>query len=137
MSSLLLNAFLTKFISLYMPSLQELVLQPQVVLGYKGHTPAQMLELARLPHLRRLSLTLSVRDLIMNMPEIVFVLREFLALRSLVLSWGRNCDAYDLPESRALHMMGWLRDALKAENADIRLQLSYDMHRAFYTRNAW
>ena len=59
------------------------------------------------------------------------------ALRSLVLSWGRNCDAYDLGESKLLHMMCWLQNALKAENANIDLQLSYDMHPNIYTRNLY
>ena len=137
MSSLLVNAFLNKFISLYMPALRELGLQPQVVLGYKGMTPTEIRDLTRLATLERLSIPLSARDLVMNMPEIVFVLREFPALRSLVASWGRSCNAYDLPEERAFAMMQWLANALKAENADIALQLSYDMHAAAYARNIW
>lgn len=63
-------------------------------------SPAQMHELTRLQHLERLSLPLSVRECEMNMPEVVYVLRDMACLRFLVLSWGRWCNAYDINDNK-------------------------------------
>ena len=53
-------------------------------------------ELNQLKKLRRLSLPLSIRECIMNMPEVIYVLREFPSLRFLILSWGMWCESYDI-----------------------------------------
>ena len=50
-------------------------MQPQAVLGYGGLTPDQVQELSRLNQLEKLSVPLSIRECIMNLPQIIFVLR--------------------------------------------------------------
>merc|ERR1712115_412008 len=119
---------MTRGIAVYMPNLVELEIQPQTVLGYAGLTPQQVRELARLQDLQRLALPLSVRSCEMNLPEMVYVLKEFLSLRFLTLSWGLLHDSYDITRSKISYMMNWLQNALRAENANINLQLSYEHH---------
>ena len=92
MSSLLVHDFMMRGIAHYMPGLIELEVQPSTVLGYCGLRPDQLLELARLPNLSRLSVPLSIREFEMNLPQAIFVLREFPSLRHLTLSWGLLCD---------------------------------------------
>jgi len=128
MSSLLVHDFMMRGISRYMPTLTELEVQPQTVLGYRGLKPEQILELSRLQYLERLSIPLSIRECIMNLPHIIFVLREFPSLRFLTLSWGMLCDSYDISSGKISYMMQWLLNALEAENANIHLQLSYEHH---------
>ena len=101
-------------------------IQPQTVLGYAGLTPQQVRELARLQDLQRLAVPLSVRSCEMNLPEMIYVLKEFLSLRFLTLSWGLLHDSYDITRSKISYMMNWLDNALRAENANINLQLSYE-----------
>ena len=60
--------------------------------------PQQVLELSALKKLQNLSVPLSIRDCIMNLPEIIFVLREFESLRYLTLSWGLSHESYDIRE---------------------------------------
>ena len=55
-----------------------------------------MKEFSRLKKLERLSVPLSIRECIMNMPEVVYVLREFDSLRHLILSWGMWHESYDI-----------------------------------------
>ena len=102
--------------------------QPQAVIGYSGLTPDQILELSYLKKLEKLSVPLSIRECTMNLPQIIFVLREFPALRYLTLSWGLNHESYDISKSKIRYMMDWLFNALGAENANIHLQLSYKQH---------
>ncbi len=63
-------------------------------------TPQQMRELNRLMYLERLSLPMSMKDCVMNMPEVVVVLSGMSCLRYLVLSWGKWCNAYDIGDNR-------------------------------------
>jgi len=128
MSSLLVHDFLTRGISCYMPELVELEVQPQTVMGYGGLRPSQVRELNQLKKLRRLSLPLSIRECIMNMPEVIYVLREFPSLRFLILSWGMWCESYDISKGKISYLMAWLYNALGAENANIHLQLCYKQH---------
>ena len=128
MTSLLLNAFLTRFLAFYAPNLEEVELQPESAVGYPGMTPGQMRELSDLHALSRLSLPLATTECVMNMPELIYVLREFKCLRYLVLSWGRASNAYDVNTKTIMNLMNWLFNALGAENADIHLQLSYKLH---------
>eukprot|EP00092_Neocalanus_flemingeri_P003022 GFUD01003231.1.p1 GENE.GFUD01003231.1~~GFUD01003231.1.p1 ORF type:complete len:621 (-),score=171.92 GFUD01003231.1:623-2485(-) len=128
MSSLLVHDFMMRGISHYMPALTELEIQPQTVLGYCGLRPDQVLELSSLMHLEKLSLPLSIRECIMNLPQIIFVLREFPSLRFLTLSWGMWCESYDISRGKISYMMAWLFNALGAENANIHLELSYKQH---------
>lgn len=128
MSSLLVHDFMMRGISHYMPALKELEIQPQTVMGYGGLRPDQVMELSSLQHLEKLSIPLSIRECIMNLPQIIFVLREFPSLRYLTLSWGMWCDSYDISKGKISYMMDWLFNALGAENANIHLQLSYKQH---------
>ena len=64
----------------------------------------------------------------MNLPELIYVLREFPSLRYLTLSWGLLHESYDVSRSRISYMMMWLNTALSAENVNINLQLSYRQH---------
>ena len=109
-------------------------MQPQAVLGYSGLSPEQVRDLARLARLQRLSVPLSIRECIMNLPQIIFVLREFPSLRYLTLSWGLAHESYDISRSKITYMMDWLFNALGAENANIHLQLSYKQHPQEYRR---
>ena len=70
----------------------------------------------------------------MNLPQIIFVLREFPSLRYLTLSWGLAHESYDISRSKITYMMDWLFNALGAENANIHLQLSYKQHPQEYRR---
>ena len=128
MSSLLVHDFMMRGISHYMPALTELEVQPQTVIGYGGLRPDQVMELSSLMHLQKLSLPLSIRECIMNLPQMIFVLREFPSLRFLTLSWGMWCESYDISKGKISFMMDWLFNALGAENANIHLQLSYKQH---------
>lgn len=128
MSSLLVHDFLTRGIAFYMPELIELEVQPQTVTGYGGLFPCQVKELSRLKKLERLSVPLSIRECIMNMPEVVYVLREFDSLRFLILSWGMWHEHYDISKGKISYLMAWLFNALEAENANIHLQLCYKQH---------
>jgi len=136
MSSLLVHEFMLRGIAAYMPQLRELEVQPQTAMGYGGLRPDQMLELAALPHLARLSLPLSIKECIMNLPQVIMVLREFPSLRHLTLSWGLWCDSYDVSRNKVATMMAWLLNALQAENANIDLQLSYKQHPQEYAHPA-
>ena len=106
-----------------------LQVQPQTVLGYAGLTPQQVKELSSLARLHKLAVPLSVRSCEMNLPELIFVLREFRNLRYLTLSWGLSHESYDINRSKISYMMSWLANTLSAENVDINLQLSYRHHR--------
>ena len=103
-------------------------------MGYSGLTPDQVVELSRLSRLEKLSVPLSIRECIMNLPQMIFVLREFQSLRFLTLSWGLSHESYDISRSKITYMMDWLFNALGAENANIHLQLSYNQHPQEYRR---
>lgn len=133
MRSLLVHGFLTRGIAFYMPELVELEVQPQTVYGYGGLLPSQVKELGRLKKLQRLSVPLSIRECIMNMPEVVYVLREFDSLRHLILSWGMFAQVYDISKGKISYLMAWLFNALEAENANIHLQLCYKQHPHLFT----
>ena len=105
-----------------------LQIQPQTVLGYAGLSPRQVRELARLEDLERLAVPLSIRSCEMNLPEMIYVLKEFSSLRFLTLSWGLSHESYDINRSKISYMMHWLQNAIRAENANINLQLSYEHH---------
>ena len=64
----------------------------------------------------------------MNLPELIDVLREFYSLRHLTQSWGLSHESYDINRNNISNKMVWLRNALKAENVNINLQLSYYHH---------
>ena len=128
MASLLVHNFMMKGIATYMPKLKELEVQPQTVIGYCGLTPDQVLQLAVLRNLQKLSVPLSMRECFNNMPQIIFVLREFPSLRYLTLSWGLSHESYDISKSKISYLMDWLGRAIGAENANIHLQLSYKQH---------
>ena len=104
------------------------------MLGYSGLTPDQVVDLSRLSRLEKLSVPLSIRECIMNLPQMIFVLREFQSLRFLTLSWGLSHESYDISRSKITYMMDWLFNALGAENANIHLQLSYTQHPQEYRR---
>ena len=70
------------------PNLVEVVIQPNKATCCAGFSPNEILQLKTLHHLNRLSVVLSTKDCVSNMPAVVYVLREFSSLRHLVLSWG-------------------------------------------------
>ena len=98
------------------------------MLGYAGLTPQQVRQLSSLSGLKKLAVPLSIRSCEMNLPELIYVLREFPSLRYLTLSWGLLHESYDVSRSRISYMMMWLNTALSAENVNINLQLSYRQH---------
>jgi len=131
LSSLLTHSNLTSVLAVYLPGLEELELQPQLVSTYRGLSPKQIKELSVLPNLERLSLPISTQDCQSNMPEVVYVLKEFRALRHLVLSWGSggtNLFGDHVNRSQISFSMAWLHMALGAENANINLQFSAKHH---------
>lgn len=130
--SLSANPLLTVAIAHLMPSLEELELQPQTVLGYQGMTPLQVRALARLVNLKKLSVPLSLHACTMNMPMIIFVLRDFVCLRFLVLSWVKQHNCYDLTDSNIISCMRFLYSALIGGNSVIHLQLCFRLHPRLY-----
>jgi hypothetical protein len=85
-------------------------------------------QLSALKELRCLSAPISVKECVMNMPAMVCVLREFGALRNLVLSWGRDVVGYDSGSGNVGFMTRWLVNAVQSENANLRINLDYWLH---------
>lgn len=132
-SSLLLLNNLTKCIGLYMPNLVQLELEPESAHGFRGLTLKQIRDLWPLKELSKLSLPFSMEDCVMNMPQTIFILREFQNLRHFILAWGwAGSDAWFSTVPRASSMLNWLSEALAAENANINLQLNYRLHQGMY-----
>ena len=96
--------YLLKAVSLFMPEIRELEIQPGTVMGYAGMPPSQVLELAGLKELTYLSVPLSMAECISNLPEVIYVLKEFRSLRFLVLSWGTQDTALESHSSRISFM---------------------------------
>ena len=113
------------------PNLEELVLRPEEGQNMPGFLLNDILQLARLKKLQRLEVPASCEDCLNNMPEFVYVLREFPSLRYLSLSWGLQPP--DTNSSRLYRMVAWLEHVLKADNANIHLQMCYDIHHNIYT----
>lgn len=131
--SLLWNPLMTQVISLYMPNLVELEIQPENATDFEGFHLNRLLDLTSMPNLVRLSIPLSLDSCIMNMPELVVFLARFQVLKSLVLSWGlMNLESLT---SRIEYLIRWLQSALKAENANISAQLDYTRHPNIFHSN--
>ena len=116
-------------ISNLVPNLEELILRPTLPLQFKGFLLLDVWVLSRLMHLKKLEITLSSADCANNMPEVVYVLRSFPALRYLTISWGTYVD---MNNHRMARLISWLQTALDADNANIYIQASYDMHSSLY-----
>ncbi len=128
--SLSYHPFITHSIAHFMPNLKELVISPQSSTNTTGLEILQIRELTSMERLERLNVPLSLDDCMSNMPQVVYVLREFPALRYLVASWGSSAD---FNPSRILRLQYWLENALQAENANIHLQLNFELHHGIYT----
>ncbi len=124
---------LIEYLLVLAPNLEELVLRPQKDLDMliKGLELSQISQLSKFSKLQKLEVQVATEDCINNMPEFVYVLREFPALRYLVLSWG----AYppEVNYTSYYRMVEWLNSALRADNADILVQISYPKHSNIYT----
>ena len=134
-SSFLVSQYITKCIVRFMPKLQEIVLRPEAIEGHGLNTPGLLLEdlhhLAALQDLVRLEAPISTEDCINNMPEFVYVLRDFPKLRHLTVSWGKTPP--EVHFGRKFKLVEWLRNVLQAENANISVQFSHALHASFYS----
>jgi len=88
LSSLTNQPWLTRSVSVYMPNLRELIIQPQVVVGYNGLLISQIRELNRLKYLVKLSMPVSTLELSNNPPTLAILVKGFNCLRNLILSWS-------------------------------------------------
>ena len=112
------------------PNLEELVLRPSLPLTFSGFLLEQVWFLCSLQYLKRLEITISSLDCANNMPELIYVLRDFPALRYLTISWGQFVD---LNNYRMARLISWLHTALEADNANIHVQTCYSMHSSLYS----
>lgn len=120
---------LTSFILHYMPNLERLELQPETTFTFSGLKPRELEKLAGLLKLTRLSVALSLKAYIMNLPEIIFILRKFPQLRYLVISWGKAHSVFnEIGNKRMTSMTHWLQSALISENANIHLEIDFLLH---------
>jgi len=134
LSSLTQQPHLVSVIATYMPALEELEIQPQTILGYTGLHPNQMRKLGQLANLKRLSIPLSVKECTSNMPAVIYVLKEFKALRNLILSWGMWCDNHNAQNVQVGYLMSWLYITLGGFNSRIRVQLHIHHHHREYVQ---
>ena len=114
-----------------MPNLVELVLRPEEGHPGPGLVLDDLRQLAALKDLQRLEAPVSTDDSISNMPEFVFVLREFASLRFLTVSWSKAPP--EVQFGRQKRLVEWLDNALLADNANIHLQISHTLHSSLYT----
>ena len=126
-------AHIARNVANFMPNLSELRLEPLThSFRFPGLLPKDVSELNVMRHLRNLSIPLAIHAFMMNMPEMVYVLRNFQSLRNLVLSWGSTEENYTYSSHRIMYMMRWLSNALISENANINVQLCFNVHQDIY-----
>ena len=126
-------AHISRNVANFMPNLEELQLQPYCPsFRFPGLLPEDVNELNIMKHLRNLSIPLAIHAFMMNMPEMVYILRHFQSLRNLTLSWGSTEENYSYSSNRILYMMRWLTNALTCENANINVQLCFNVHQNIY-----
>lgn len=126
------RAILGKALGRIFPNLRELELQPEAVDWEVGLWPEDISDLSAMPNLRCLSVVVSVNECVMNMPALVVALEELKSLRNLVISWGRVTTAMDSGSGKVGFMTRWLVDVMRAVNADLRVNVSYEHHREMY-----
>ena len=112
------------------PNLEELVLRPKLPSTFGGFLLNDIWKLSNLQHLNRLEITISTSDCSNNMPELVYVLRDFPSLRYLIISWGVHIDLSNIKIAR---LLSWLISALEGDNANIHVQICYAMHSSLYS----
>ena len=112
------------------PNLEELVLRPKLPSTFGGFLLNEIWKLSNLQHLNRLEITISTSDCSNNMPELVYVLRDFPSLRYLIISWGVHID---LSNIRIARLLSWLISALEGDNANIHVQICYALHSNLYS----
>ena len=123
---------LTRAISHLLPNLERLELQPEPRGLYEGLSPEDIVPLGGLQHLKCLSVVVSVMHCVNNMPSLVVAFRKFKKLKNLVISWGRlGHPSYD-NAGKIGFMMRWLVHSARAENADLRVNLSFEHHVDLY-----
>ena len=126
-------AHISRNVANFMPNLEELQLQPYYPsFRFPGLLPKDVNELNVMKHLRNLSIPLAFHAFMMNMPEMVYILRHFQSLRNLTLSWGSTEENYSYSSNRIRFMMRWLSSAITCENANINVQLCFDVHQDVY-----
>ena len=126
-------AHISRNVANFMPNLEELQLQPYYpTFRFPGLLPKDVHELNVMKHLRNLSIPLAIHAFMMNMPEMVYILRHFQSLRNLTLSWGSSEENYTYSSNRILYMMRWLTNAITCENGNINVQLCFDVHQDIY-----
>ena len=126
-------AHISRNVANFIPNLEELQLQPYYPsFRFPGLLPKDVSELNVMKHLRNLSIPLALHAFMMNMPEMVYILRHFQSLRNLTLSWGSSEENYTYSSNRILYMMRWLTNAITCENANINVQLCFDVHQDIY-----
>ena len=126
-------AHISRNVANFIPNLEELQLQPYYPsFRFPGLLPNDVSELNVMKHLRNLSIPLALHAFMMNMPEMVYILRHFQSLRNLTLSWGSSEENYTYSSNRILYMMRWLTNAITCENANINVQLCFDVHQDIY-----
>lgn len=122
---------ITNCIIKFMPNLVELVLRPEEGHAGPGLVLDDLRQFAALKYLQRLEAPVSTDDSISNMPEFVFVLREFASLRFLTVSWSKAPP--EVQFGRQKRLVEWLDNALLADNANIHVQISHILHSSLYT----
>ena len=126
-------AHISRNVANFMPNLEELRLQPHTQsFRFPGLLPKDVNDLNVMRHLRNLSIPLAIHAFMMNMPEMVYILRNFQSVRNLVLSWGSTEENYTYSSNRIVYMMRWLTTALTCENANINVQLCFNVHQDIY-----
>jgi hypothetical protein len=138
LSSLTFHQHLTSVIATYMPGIEELEIMPKNVREFSGFTLEQIMKLSRLKNLKKLGIIFSTSDCTSNMPATIYTLKEFHALRNLVISWGASdqtssfngffAQFNSFNSNYPVHLMTWLHTALEANNSSINLQLSIKHH---------
>ena len=129
-------AHISRNVANFMPNLEELQLQPYAprTFRFSGLLPSDVNELNVMKQLRNLSIPLAIHAFMMNMPEMVYILRNFQSVRNVTLSWGSSEENYTYSGNRILYMMRWLSNALVCENANINVQLCFSVHQDIYVR---
>ena len=126
-------AHISRNVANFMPNLEELQLQPySPSFRFPGLLPKDVNELNVMKHLRNLSIPLAIHAFMMNMPEMVYILRDFQSVRNLTLSWGSSEENYTYSSNRILYMMRWLTNAITCENANINVQLCFNVHQDIF-----
>ena len=107
-----------------LPNLNQLVVRPPNA-NFHGFLLSQIRCLTTLPFLQYLEIPVATSNCVNNMPEMVYVLREFPSLSFFVIIWS---NYFEDNNNRLEVMTNWLVHVLKADNANIHVQMSFPLH---------